>query len=477
VCDRDVSVVTEIAAGEAGDMTAMTTTPLRRVRILPVMCAGMFLVLLDVTIVNVALPSIAAGLALDVSSLQWVVDGYAVAIASLLLAGGTFGDRYGHRRVLVIGLSLFGVASIACAAAAGGALLVAGRVLQGIGGALLLPSTMAVIADAYPEPATQARALGTWAAVSSLALPAGPLLGGLLVGGVGWRWVFWINVPLVALTIHGTLRTVPPSRGRTTAPLDVTGLLGLIVGLSASVFAVIAWGRGAVTEPLAAAAVAVVGFVVGLRAERRVEHPVLPLDLLRRPAFFGPNVVAFIMNATFNGLLFVTMLYLQDVRGYSPLIAGVAVLPIAVPLVALAPISGRLAAARGPRTAILLGSVVAAVGALPLLGLTADGGLPWLLTGFAGLGCGAGLVTASVVAAVVRATPAQRPGLATGMSNTARQSGTAAGVALFGAAAGPARHVSQFVAALHGLALLAAGLWAAAATLAAATAEGRSRPR
>jgi len=253
--------------------------------------------------------------------------------------------------------------------------------------------------------------------------------------------------------------------------------LGLLVGLSASVFAVIAWGRGAIAEPLIAATIGGAGFVVGLRAEVRAEHPVLPLELLRRPPFVGPNVVAFIMNATFNGLLFVAMLYLQDVRGYSPMTAGVAVLPIAVPLVALAPVSGRLTAARGPRTAVVLGSLVAAVGALPLLGLGVDGGLPWLLAGLALLGCGAGLVTASVVAAVVRATPARRPGLATGMSNTARQAGTAAGVAVFGAVAGPARDVGHFVGAVHGLALLAAGLWAAAAALAAATVEGPGRPQ
>src|SRR3954453_17563836 len=169
VCRRDVSAVTETTPGKGGGMA--TTTATRPARILPVMCAGMFLVLLDVTVVNVALPGIAAGLGLSIASLQWVVDGYAVALAGLLLAGGTLGDRYGHRRVLLVGFALFGVASIGCASAPGGGVLVAARVLQGIGGALLLPSTMAVIADAYPDPADQARALGIWAAVSSLALP------------------------------------------------------------------------------------------------------------------------------------------------------------------------------------------------------------------------------------------------------------------------------------------------------------------
>jgi MFS transporter, DHA2 family, methylenomycin A resistance protein len=436
-------------------------------RLLALMCGGMFLVLLDVTIVNVALPRIAAGLDLGVAALQWVVDGYAVAIASLLLAGGTLGDRFGHRRTLMLGFALFGLASLGCATAPTGAVLVASRVVQGIGGALLLPSTMAVIADAFPERAEQARALGTWAAVSSLALPAGPLLGGLSVGTVGWRWVFWINVPLVALILVATRRVVPSHPGHTTARLDVAGLAGLVIGLAGLIFTVIAAGRGAPAVELAvAAAVTVAAFGFGIRAERRAEHPVLPLDLLRRPAFAGPNAVALTMNLVFNGLLFVVALYLQDIRGYSPLQSGVAVLPMAVPLVALAPVSGRLTAARGPRVAVVAGCVVAAVGVLPLFGVDAGAGLPWLICGLGLLGCGAGLVTASVVAAVVQATPADRPGLATGMSNTARQTGTASGVALFGAVAGPAHQVSHFVSALHVLTGVAAALWCGAAALA-----------
>ena len=461
---------TEKPARQAEVMTA-TNDPVRPGRILAVMCAGMFLVLLDVTIVNVALPRIAHGLGLGVAPLQWVVDGYAVAIASLLLAGGSLGDRLGHRRLLLAGFALFGLASIACAAAPNGAVLVAGRVLQGTGGALLLPCTMAVIADAYPDRAAQARALGTWAAVSSLALPAGPLLGGVLVHSIGWRAIFWINVPLVAAAVLGTLWSVPATAGRPSGPFDTRGLVGLVATLGGAVFAVIAGGRGQLGPAVAGAAVAIAGLAVALPAERRAAHPVLPLDLLRRPRFFGPNLVAFVMNGTFNGLLFVGMLYLQDVRGYSPVRAGLAVLPLALPLVLLAPVSGRLTARRGPRLAVTSGCVVAAAGMLGLLGVGTGGGVGGLLATFAVLGCGAGLVTASVVAAVVRATPADRPGLATGMSNTARQAGTAAGVAVFGAVAGPTRPVAPFVNAVHGLAGGAAALWLAAAVLAVVTIE------
>ena len=436
-------------------------------KVLTVMCAGMFLVLLDVTIVNVALPAVGADLHAGVPALQWVVDGYAIAIAGLLLAGGAVGDRLGHRRVLLIGLGLFGIASLACATAPAIGVLVAARVVQGTGGAVLLPSTMAVIADAFPVPAEQARALGTWAAVSSLALPAGPLLGGLLVGSAGWRWVFWIDVPLVVAAVVATLRVVPESPGRARGSFDLVGMCGLVVGLGALVFAVISVGHGAGAPTVGVAvAVCLVGLAVGLRAETQADDPVLPLDLLRRRAFVSPNLVALTMNLVFNGLLFVGTLYLQDVLGRSPLAAGMLVLPLAIPLVALAPVSGRLTARHGPRTAVATGCAIALTGPLLLLGLHRDGGLGWLVAGFALLGCGAGLVTASVVAAVVRATPADRPGLATGMSNTARQTGTATGVAVFGAVAGSPGAVRSFVHGLHVLSVAAAALWAMALLIA-----------
>jgi DHA2 family methylenomycin A resistance protein-like MFS transporter len=445
-------------------------------RVLAIMCAGMFLVLLDVTIVNVALPSIGRDLGASVSGLQWVIDAYAVTIASLLLAGGTLGDRLGHRRVLLLGFALFGLASLGCALAPGAGVLIAARIVQGAGGALLLPSTMAIIADVYPDSAAQSRALGTWAAVSSLALPAGPLLGGLLVGAATWQWVFWINVPLAAAAIIASLLVVPDRPGRQHGRFDVLGLAGLIVGLGAFVFTVISAGRHAGTAVLTTGAVVTVAaFAIGLRAERRAPNPVLPLALLGKRTFVAPNAVALTMNLVFNGLLFVGTLYLQDVRGRTPLEAGLLVLPLAVPLVALAPVSGRLTAARGPRTAVVLGCAIAAPGPLFLLGVQPGSGLGWLAAGFAVLGCGAGLVTASVVAAAVQATPAHRSGLATGMSNTARQTGTACGVAVFGAICGSPDSPGRFVLGLHGLAIAASALWVIAVALAATGIARRTR--
>ncbi|NKY88058.1 MFS transporter [Nocardia veterana] len=457
-------------------MTSSPTIGRERAAVLTVMCAGMFLVLLDVTIVNVALPAIGRGLHAQVSSLQWVVDGYVVAIAGLLLAAGTIGDRIGHRRMLLTGFAVFGLASLACAVAPTIGVLIGARVVQGVGGALLLPSTMAVIVDVFPDRAEQAKALGTWAAVSSLALPAGPLLGGVLVDRFGWRPVFWIAVPLTLVATAGARLVVPATEPHRTGRIDVRGLTGFVVGLGASVFAIISAGHQAGRGTVAAAAVlAVAALAVAFAGAHRRANPFLPVDLLRHKEFLAPNVVAWMMNLIFNGILFVGMLYLQDTLGRSPAAAGATVLPLALPLVLLAPISGRLTARYGPRPAVALGCGLAACGSLLLIGLRADGGTAWLLAAFTVLGSGSGLITTAVVAATVRATPADRSGLATGMSNTARQVGTACGVAIFGAVAGSPTDAG-FVGSIHLLAVGSTIAWviAWAITVAAVESTGRS---
>ncbi|WP_227981069.1 MFS transporter [Nocardia spumae] len=445
-------------------MTSAPTTSHRRDRalILTVMCAGMFLVLLDVTIVNVALPAIGRGLGAQIAQLQWVVDGYVVAIAGLLLAAGTIGDRVGHRRMLLTGFALFGLAALGCALAPDVAVLIGARIAQGVGGALLLPSTMAVIVEVFPGRAEQARALGTWAAVSSLALPAGPLLGGVLVTRWGWRPVFWIAVPLtIAATVAARI-VVPADVARRGGRLDLPGLTGFVLGLGSLVFAIISAGHRAGPGIVATAAVvAVAALAAAFASARRGTDPFLPVDLLRRKQLLAPNVVALTMNLIFNGILFVGMLYLQDTLGRSPAAAGAAIIPLALPLVILAPVSGRLTARYGPRPAIAGGCVLAACGSIPLTTLGHTGGIGRLLAAFTVLGCGSGLITTAVVAATVRATPADRSGLATGVSNTARQVGTACGVAIFGAVAGsPA--AAGFVDGIHLLGAASAAAWVVA---------------
>lgn len=455
-------------------MIASPTTAGRGL-VLTVMCAGMFLVLLDVTIVNVALPAIGRGLRTDVAELQWVVDGYAVAIAGLLLAAGTLGDRIGHRRVLIAGFALFGAASPACALAPAAGVLIGARVVQGIGGALLLPSTMAVIVEVFPGRAEQAKALGTWAAVSSVALPAGPLVGGLLVTHFGWRPVFWIAVPLTVAATVAAWMVVPVDARCGNDRIDPVAPAGFVVGLSALVFAIISAGRHDGLRFFAAGGVAVTALAAAVARARRSTNPFLPVDLLRRKEFLAPNLVALVMNLIFNGILFVGMLYLQDTLGRSPAAAGLAVIPLALPLVLVAPVSGRLTARYGPRPAIVAGCVLAGCGSAGLTALGDSGDIARLLAVFAVLGCGAALVTTSVVAATVQATPPHRSGLATGVSNTARQVGTACGVAIFGAVAGSPSGPG-FLDRIHVLGAGAAIAWVLALTVTVCAVDRATHP-
>ncbi len=445
--------------------------PNARRAVLVVMCAGMFLILFDVTSVNVTLPSIATSLSASTAGLQWVVDGYAVAIASLLLAGGTVGDRIGHRRVVLCGFTLFGLASLVIGCAPNIAVLVAGRVAQGVGAALLLPGTLAVITTTYPERVEQARAIGTWAAVSSLALPAGPIVGGVLAT-VSWRAIFLVNLPVTAMAVAYVLRLVPGGGGRP-RELDIGGVCGVTVTLAGTVFGVIELGREGMSPPaLGAFVVAAVAAGVTVVVERRAAVPMLPLALVRRAAFLGPNTVALTMNLVFNGTLFVTTLYLQDVRGCSPLVAGALVLPLAVPLVALAPVTSRLTGWLGPRVPVTAGCLVALPGAALLILVTRQGSLLPLEAGMLLMGCGAGMITASVVAAAVRAVPPERSGFASGVNNTARQAGTALGVAIFGAVAGSGRGGAHLTRAFNHLGALSCLLWVVAAAVAAVTISG-----
>lgn len=426
--------------------------------VLLVMCAGMFLILLDVTVVNVAIPAITAGLRTSTVGVQWVVDGYTVALASLLLAGGTISDRFGHRRTVLAGLTVFGAASAGCALAATPGVLIACRAAQGIGAALLLPGSLAAIADAYPGRAEQARALGLWAAVSALALPAGPLLGGLIVSTLGWRAVFWINPPVVAACLAGVLAWARPTRRALSRSLDLAGIALATLALASAVYAVIATSDSAWPAVVAAALAAVAGsgFIV---VERRAAAPLLPLSVFADPAFRTANTAALIMNMTANGMLFLLTRYLQSVQGRSALASGLMLLPLFAPLAMLSPLAGRLVARRGPRPAMIAGAVLAAAGMLGLISVTPAAPYPRVLPALAVLGAGIGTFTAPVVAAALRALPPERSGLASGINNTARQAGTALGVAVFGAIAGSPADSQHFVTALRVLGGVSAALW------------------
>jgi MFS transporter, DHA2 family, methylenomycin A resistance protein len=438
----------------------------RRV-VLIVMCIGYFLVLLDVTIVNVALPSIGSELHASVSGLQWVVDGYALALASLMLAGGTTGDLHGHKRVVLSGLLVFGIGSLGCGLAPGTGALVGARVVQGTGAALLLPGTLAVISHAFPKPAEQAKAIGAWAGIGSVALPAGPLLGGLLIQGLGWRSVFLINVPIVVVALGVASRVVRESRESRGRRLDLAGVaLGALL-LGAVTFAFIRAGRSGITGPGAlialAAAVALLGAFVAV--ERSRTDPMLPLALFRCPPFSAANAVAAVMNLGTLGMLFTLTLYLQGLQHRSALQAGAAMVPAFAPLSVLAPIAGRLTARVGPRLPMIAGLLTSATGIALLARLDATSGYGTLLVAIALWGIGLGLLTQAVVAAAMGSVPAPRAGLASAVNNTARQAGGAIGIAAFGALAGSPTNHETFLAGMRTAALTAAGLYVAAAAL------------
>jgi DHA2 family methylenomycin A resistance protein-like MFS transporter len=434
--------------------------------VLLTMCAGMFLVQLDVTVVNVALPTMGTELGAALPELQWVVDGYAVVLASLLLCGGAVGDVLGHRRVVLAGFTVFGLASVGCALAFSGPVLIGFRVLQGLGAALLLPGTLAVITSAYPDRRERARALGIWAGVSALALSAGPVLGGVLVDAVGWRALFWVNVPLAALAVLASRRLVPDERPAPGRRIDVPGAAAGALTLAAAVFAVIEIGAGA--EPatvLPASLLAVLAGVVFVRIERRSPDPMLPLSLLRSRQFSGANLVAGAMNFAGLGTVLVSTLYLQGVLGADPLGGGLRLLPLFLPLSLLAPVTGRLTARFGPRPLMIAGLGVGALGLAALLLVRPGSGYGTFVFSLLGLGTGMGLLTAAVVAAAVGAAPDDRAGVASGVNNASRQAFGALGVAVFGAVAGePAQHAA-FIGGLHVLGLLGAGLWLAAIVL------------
>src|SRR3954447_14755571 len=338
----------------------------RRSVVLAAMCVGYFLVLLDVTIVNVALPHIRSGLHASVAGLQWVVDAYAVVLASCMLAAGTIGDIRGRRPMVLGGLVLFGLSSAACGLAPSTAVLGVARALQGLSAALLLPGTLAIIAATFPGE-DQPRAIGVWAAIGSIALPAGPLVGGALVQGLGWRSIFFINVPIVVATFAVAVRVTPERTERSDRRVDVPGTLIAAAFLASLTLAFIEAGRAGLSPAVWIAAVgAVAALAVFVRVETRSPDPMLPLRFFRDRAFSTANAVAATMNLCTLGMLFVLTLYLQDVRGYSPLAAGIRLLPLFLPLVVIAPLAGRITARRGAALPIAGGLLVSAAGLLLL---------------------------------------------------------------------------------------------------------------
>ncbi|UOX84796.1 MFS transporter [Amycolatopsis sp. FBCC-B4732] len=447
--------------------------PVRPRVVLAVCCLSLFIVGLDNTIVNLALPAIREDLGASVSSLQWTIDAYTLVLASLLMLSGSTADRIGRRRTFQTGLALFSLGSLLCGVAPNVGTLIAFRALQAIGGSMLNPVALSIVTNVFTEPRERARAIGVWAGVVGLSMAVGPVVGGALVGWAGWRSIFWINVPVGVAAIVLTAFFVPESRSPHPRRLDPFGQLLVIVLLATLTYAIIE-GRGAgwtSPEIIGCFAVAAIALAVLLPYERRRTDPLLELRFFRSVPFSGATLTAVTGFAALSGFLFLNSLYLQDTRGFSALHAGLLTLPMAAVTAVCAPLSGRVVAARGPRLPLLVAGAGIAVSGFVLAGIGPATPIPVLVLGYVCFGAGFGMLNAPITNAAVSGMPRERAGLAAAVASTSRQVGASLGVAVIGAvvaAATPAAdRVAWVIVAVCGalvfaLGLLTTGRWALA---------------
>jgi MFS transporter, DHA2 family, methylenomycin A resistance protein len=392
---------------------------------------GFGVVQLDVSVVNVAVRAIGADLGGTVSGLQWIVAAYTLSFASLILGAGALGDRLGAKRVYVTGFAVFTAASIGCALAPTLGVLIAARVAQGIGAAVLVPGSLTLLNHAYPDPAARARAVGLWAAGASVGVGAGPLVGGVLTAAVGWRAIFLINVPIGLIGIGLTIRYAAETTRSRDRGFDPPGQLAAVVTLLALSAALVEGGRQGFTTPLVLAGfgVAVVAALCFVAVEARTARPMLPLRLFRLRSFSAAAAIGVTINVAFYGLFFVLSLYFQDERGYSVLAAGLAFLPTSIAVFAGNLVSGRRS---DSRRVIMTGALLVLVAAAGLLVAGHGTGYATIVAQLTLLGLGIGLIVPAMTSAMLSSVDASRSGVASGTLNTARQSGSVIGVALFG---------------------------------------------
>jgi EmrB/QacA subfamily drug resistance transporter len=410
----------------------------RRLLVLAICCMSLFIVGLDTTVVNVALPSIHRELRASVAGLQWTIDAYTLVLASLLMLAGSTADRVGRRRVFQLGLVVFSTGSLLCGLAPTLAALVAARVLQAVGGSMLNPVAMSIIRNVFADPRERAQAIGAWGAVFGLSVALGPVLGGALVDGVSWRAVFFINVPVGLAAILLTARYVPESRAGRPRRIDPVGQLLVIVGLGALTYAIIdgpraGWTSGQTLALFAAAAVCLAALVP---YELRRCEPLLEMRFFASAPFAGASAVAVLTFACIGGFLFLSTLYLQEVRGLSPLHAGLYTLPMAAMILVCAPLSGRVVGSRGPRVPMLLAAGAILGGAVMLTAVTPSTPVAYLLGAYFLFGTGNGLINPPITNTAVTGMPAAQAGVASAVASTSRQVGVTLGVAIVGAISG-----------------------------------------
>lgn len=423
------------------DGAASTTWPLVAI------CAGYFMVILDTTVVNVALPALWRGLHTSTTGLQWVVDGYSLAFAALLLSGGALSDRRGAKAVFCTGLGVFTLCSALAGTATSTAMLIAARAAQGIGAALAVPASLSLLQATYADQRARRRAFGIWGGVAGIAAGAGPVLGGALVSATGWRSVFFVNVPVGVAGLLLTARVVP-TVARRPHGADPAGQAAACVALSGLTVALIeagtvGWSSPVVLGGLAAFLVAGAAFIL---VGRRAARPLLPLGMFASRQFSAATTVGLLINLGFYGELFVTTLYLQQHLELSPLLAGVALLPQMAMAVVGSTASGLAMARTDPRRPMLAGLLVGAAGLFGLTASGAHGPYAVLIVPFLAVGLGMSFTMPAATAAVMEAAPTERAGLASGTLNAARQVGGVLGVALLGTLVAQQRH---FIAGLH----------------------------
>jgi EmrB/QacA subfamily drug resistance transporter len=461
--------------------------------VLAICCMSLFIVGLDVTIVNIALPSIGRELHAGVSGLQWTIDAYTLVLASLLMLSGSTADRIGRRRAFQTGLAIFTVGSLLCSLAPGLGWLVAFRMIQAIGGSMLNPVSMSIITNTFIEPGPRARAIGIWGGVVGLSMALGPLAGGLLVESVGWRGIFWVNIPVGLAAIGLTALFVPESRAPRARRPDPVGQLLVIIALATLVYAVIegpgsGWTSGKILACFAISAAALTAVV---SYERRCAEPLIDVRFFRSAPFSGAVAIAICAFAALGGFLLVNTLYLQDVRGYSPLLAGVYTLPMAAMTAICSPLSGRLVASRGTRPSLIAAGAAITAAGLILLHLSAGTPTIVLVASYVLFGLGFGMVNAPITNSTVSGMPRAQAGVAAGIASTSRQVGSSLGVAVIGSATisalhGPFRlnfadasHAGWWILTGCGLAVLTLGIlvsgrWAAGTARLTATQLGNT---
>ncbi|HXL90912.1 MAG TPA: MFS transporter [Streptosporangiaceae bacterium] len=406
----------------------------RRMLVLVICAMSLLIVGLDVTIVNVALPSIQRDLHAQVSGLQWIIASYTLVIASLLMLSGSTGDRLGRRRTFQVGLVIFTIGSFLCSVAPSLGWLIAFRMLQAVGGSMLNPVAMSIITNVFTDPRERARAIGVWDGVFGTSMALGPVLGGVLVGYVGWRGIFWANIPVGLAAISLTALFVPDSKAPKSRRADPVGQILLIVMLGSLAYAIIEGPAHGWYSPeiFGFFALAVAALAVLLAYEPRRAEPMIDLRFFRSVPFAGANLSAVCAIAAMAGFLFLSTLYLQDVRGLSALQAGLTILPMPVVMALCAPLAGRMVARRGPRIPLVIAGAALTLSSAALSQLTGSTEHLYLIVTYGLFGVGAGMVSSPITNGVMSGVPKTQAGMASGMNSSSRQLGQSLGVAIVG---------------------------------------------